>query len=90
LSTGRFISPDSDTLPDDVPYADFNNPQSLNLYSYVRNNPLSQTDADGHDVNVCTTGSDGSQQCSLLTNDQYQAAQQAGNGGLNVPSLETR
>jgi RHS repeat-associated protein len=86
---GRFMSPDSDTLPDDVPYADFNNPQSLNLYSYVRNNPLSQTDADGHDVNVCTAGSDGSQQCSLLTNDQYQAAQQAGNGGLNVPSLNS-
>jgi RHS repeat-associated protein len=86
---GRFLSPDSDTLPDDVPYADFNNPQSLNLYAYVGNNPLSQTDADGHDVNVCTTGSDGNQQCSLLTNDQYQAAQQAGNGGLNVPSLNS-
>jgi RHS repeat-associated protein len=88
-NTGRFMSPDSDTLPDDVPYADFNNPQSLNLYAYVGNNPLSQTDADGHDVNVCTTGSDGNQQCSLLTNDQYQAAQQAGNGGLNVPSLNS-
>jgi hypothetical protein len=28
-------------------------------------------------------------ECSLLSNDQYQAAQQAGNGGLNVPSLNS-
>lgn len=28
------------------------NPQGLNLYSYVRNNPLSQADPDGHDCVV--------------------------------------
>jgi len=32
-----------------VPSADFENPQSLNLYSYVHNNPLTNTDPDGHD-----------------------------------------
>jgi hypothetical protein len=32
-----------------VPYADFSDPQSLNQYAYVRNNPLSRADADGHD-----------------------------------------
>jgi hypothetical protein len=32
-----------------VPYADLNDPQTLNLYSYVRNNPLSRADLDGHD-----------------------------------------
>ena len=31
-----------------MPYADFGNPQSLNLYSYVKNNPLNLTDPDGH------------------------------------------
>jgi len=31
-----------------VPYADLTNPQSLNLYSYVKNNPLSHVDVDGH------------------------------------------
>lgn len=31
-----------------VPYAKLDDPQSLNLYSYVRNNPLSRTDPDGH------------------------------------------
>jgi hypothetical protein len=31
-----------------VPYADLTNPQSLNLYGYVTNNPLSDVDPDGH------------------------------------------
>jgi hypothetical protein len=31
-----------------VPYADLQNPQSLNLYGYVQNNPLTNTDPNGH------------------------------------------
>jgi RHS repeat-associated protein len=49
---GRFLSPDYDGDNDDpepVPYADFENPQTLNLYGYVANNPLSRTDPSGHD-----------------------------------------
>jgi RHS repeat-associated protein len=49
---GRFMSPDWSANPVAVPYADINNPQSLNLYSYVKNNPLSHADADGH-VQLC-------------------------------------
>jgi RHS repeat-associated protein len=45
---GRFTSPDLSETPQAVPYADFTDPQTLNLYSYVRNNPLSKTDPDGH------------------------------------------
>jgi RHS repeat-associated protein len=48
---GRFVSPDyNDTVddPEPVPYADLRNPQSLNLYGYAGNNPLSKTDPDGH------------------------------------------
>jgi len=51
---GRFMSPDWSRDPDAVPYADFRGPQSLNLYSYVRNNPLNRTDPDGH-KQVCTS-----------------------------------
>ena len=46
----RFFSPDWAVKPVAVPYADFGNPQSLNLYSYVLNNPLGKSDPDGHDV----------------------------------------
>jgi hypothetical protein len=31
-----------------VPFADFNNPQSLNLYGYVNNNPIGHIDKNGH------------------------------------------
>jgi hypothetical protein len=39
--------------PAPVPYADLSDPQTLNLYSYVRNNPLSHADADGHQCDTC-------------------------------------
>ena len=45
---GRFMIPDWAEKPTDVPYAEFGDPQSLNLYGYVRNNPLSHADTDGH------------------------------------------
>jgi RHS repeat-associated protein len=48
-SLGRFLSADDsggDASP--VPYAAFDDPQSLNLYSYVLNNPLANVDRDGH------------------------------------------
>ena len=39
---------DSLASPEPVPYANLANPQSLNLYSYVLNNPVTATDPDGH------------------------------------------
>jgi RHS repeat-associated protein len=42
-SLGRFMKPDEALL------FDKGDPQSLNLYSYVENNPTSRTDPDGHD-----------------------------------------
>jgi RHS repeat-associated protein len=45
---GRFTTPDWSETPQPVPYADFADPQTLNLYSYVRNNPLIGKDDDGH------------------------------------------
>ena len=47
-SMGRFMSPDWRSAPAAVPYADLSNPQSLNLYSYGSNNPMSHKDEDGH------------------------------------------
>jgi RHS repeat-associated protein len=45
---GRFMSPDWSSAPMGVPYADFKDPRSLNLYSYVMNNPLRYNDRNGH------------------------------------------
>jgi RHS repeat-associated protein len=45
---GRFMSPDWSAKEEPVPYAKLDDPQTLNLYSYVQNNPLIHVDADGH------------------------------------------
>lgn len=47
-SLGRFLSPDWAAQEEPVPYAQMEDPQSLNLYAYVRNNPLARIDPDGH------------------------------------------
>jgi len=45
---GRFMTPDWAAAPISVPYAQFGDPQSLNLYAYVGNNPNTGIDLDGH------------------------------------------
>jgi len=46
---GRFITPDWSAVPVPVPYADLTDPQTLNLYGYVRGLPTTRADLDGHD-----------------------------------------
>jgi hypothetical protein len=56
------MSPDWAAKPEAVPYSSLDNPQSLNLYGYVLNNPLSKADPDGH---CCDN--DGSTEDRVLT-----------------------
>lgn len=49
-SMGRFMSPDWAAKAEPVPYSKLDDPQTLNLYSYVGNNPLGRVDADGHET----------------------------------------
>jgi RHS repeat-associated protein len=60
-SMGRFMSPDWSAKAEPVPYAKLDNPQSLNLYAYVGNNPLTRVDVDGH----IGLGTGGFEDCSV-------------------------
>ncbi len=69
---GRFMQPDLDSDVDDpgpIPYAEFRDPQTLNLYSYVRNNPLNRIDPDGHKM-TCTTDANGNMKCTVTEDQQ--------------------
>jgi len=59
---GRFTSPDPHNEG-----AQLVDPQSWNMYSYVRNNPLRYVDPDGQDYHVCIDG----QGCQDMTDSQY-------------------
>src|SRR5277367_2651872 len=65
-SMGRFMIPDWSAKIEPIPYSKLDNPQSLNLYSYTLNNPLSNVDTDGH---VCSgvLGNNGSGFCTRAT-----------------------
>ena len=60
---GRFMSPDWSETPDAVPYADFVNPQTLNLYAMVHDSPETFADLDGHDT-PCGQALQGSHNCT--------------------------
>jgi RHS repeat-associated protein len=51
---GRWLSADWSAVPVPVPYANLTNPQTLNLYSMVADDPESFADLDGHDVQDIT------------------------------------
>jgi len=84
---GRFLSPDWSAKEEPVPYAKLDDPQSLNLYAYVQNNPLIRIDKDGHDF-VILNDSKGAMgeghNASLVGNDKegwtYYSANGYGNG----------
>jgi len=72
---GRFLSADWSSTPSPVPYANLTNPQTLNLYAMVSDNPESFADLDGHMVQLaqaaagyCTDSALGS--CSVQTSSQ--------------------
>jgi RHS repeat-associated protein len=73
-SMGRFMSPDWSFAPEDVPFADFSDPQSMNLYSYARNNPLSGGDPSGHTYTVCAADNG---QCTNIDDKTFEAEQKA-------------
>jgi RHS repeat-associated protein len=59
---GRWLSADWSAVPVPVPYANLTNPQTLNLYSMVADDPESFADLDGHDGDKSGTTGSGQQQ----------------------------
>ena len=58
---GRWLSADWSSVPAPVPYANLTNPQTLNLYAMVSDNPESFADLDGHGPTWAVgAGNDGS------------------------------
>jgi RHS repeat-associated protein len=76
---GRWVSADWSATPVPVPYADFGDPQSLNLYGYVRNVPTAKNDIDGH----CPDGMDVCFMPQLAQDKNYMAGyEKGGKAGL--------
>ncbi|HUY81587.1 MAG TPA: RHS repeat-associated core domain-containing protein [Acidobacteriaceae bacterium] len=53
-SMGRFMTPDWSSRPEGVPYAQLDNPQSLNLYGYVGNDPHRNSERIPHLPEILT------------------------------------
>jgi RHS repeat-associated protein len=70
---GRWLSADWSSVPIPVPYANLTNPQTLNLYAMVSDDPESFADLDGHSagqpsgeqvpLGECPAGSGGGNSC---------------------------
>jgi len=84
-SLGRFMIPDWAEKPTAVPYASFGNPQSLNLYSYVNNNPTTTRDPDGHELYVAPELQDWVNE--MRTQSSSFSAELAAHEGPNNPDL---
>ena len=83
---GRFMSPDWSAKIMPVPYAKLDNPQSLNLYAYVGNDPLIHVDADGHVLNCVSNQS----QCGSDLNKIAPGTKVAADGTVQKGSLLQR
>ena len=68
---GRWMSPDWSKNIDPIPYAILSEPQSLNLYNYVGNNPLRNKDDDGHEAGCTTTTTTDSEGTIHVTHTCY-------------------
>ena len=88
---GRFLSPDWSSIPAPVPYANLTNPQTLNLYAFVNDNPESFADLDGHDPTCAASSNSSSSQpasCSTVTPPQnnQNSSNAASQSNLNTPT----
>jgi hypothetical protein len=74
-----------------VPYAVFGDPQSLNLYGYVRNDPISRVDPDGHyEVNASGCNGNNQAKCQKKYDKATQRFEQARQKDLKSKDANVR
>ena len=87
---GRFITPDWAAKATAVPYVNFGDPQTLNLYGYVRNIPTSLVDSDGHEI-IYADGLKNAQEVKdtvqAILADPHTSGNLSGYVGPNNPNL---
>ena len=89
---GRWLSADWSNVPIAVPYANLSNPQTLNLYSMVADDPETFADLDGHEDKtcgangVCTTKDDATTLSPYQRYMQQETAPATDDGRLNALS----
>jgi RHS repeat-associated protein len=71
----RWLSADWSAVPVAVPYANLSNPQTLNLYAMVADDPESFADLDGHQKSACDNRGDANS-CDPQRHADDQPAQQ--------------
>ena len=92
---GRFMSPDWSAKVEPVPYSKLDDPQSLNLYAYVQNNPLIRFDKDGHDfviLNDSKAATGEGHNASIVGNDKQGWTYFSANGygdGVSMDNFKT-
>ncbi len=88
---GRWLSADWSALPVPVPYANLTNPQTLNLYAMVADDPESFADLDGHDPkgDAATSAADtcGGKECTGKNADPGSADNVAGSTPQQAPAV---
>lgn len=90
---GRFMTPDYADGPTTIPFANLGDPQSLNLYSYVRDDPNNGIDADGHcsgtegvETSNCIDPTEAGGTAGFVAGAEYWSA--AMDAWDNLPSVE--
>jgi RHS repeat-associated protein len=76
---GRFTSADPEGRGGKVP-----DPQSWNMYSYARNNPLLYTDPTGETYQICVKDDNGKDQCSSVSDEQFAQLQKNPGSGISL------
>ncbi len=80
------MSPDWSAKAEPVPYSKLDNPQSLNLYAYVLNNPLSKADRDGHEINA-QNPCNGQKNCTSSVNVVSLGSKTNNDGSITVTQV---